>query len=489
MVDVVFVSPHLDDVALSCAGTVRNHVTRGETALVVTVFAGPLASDERVHEDDASMAVLGAEAVRLSFADAIARVAHPREIWRDVVDLPLESAVTEALAALWDARGRPAVVAPLAVGGHVDHRICHRAARALARRGARVAFYEDYPYAARAGLVEARLAEPDAPRSSRVVAADAAVRIAAVRCYRSQVPILFGSDDRMVVEIERFAAACGGERLWFNPPGGRTTMPEARTPTLFDKKNDKLRIDTIDELDGDADVSLMAFSRRLGALHLYHERFAPMMRSKESMLFTAVTDRTWPPWGLGARTVHAVCQLHQIGDRSFGVSPVLVADHDLTNIGLQAAVYKEVLEHAARIDGGDVNYLVAEGSVLADRVLRGVGFERTKDFVHDEQARYYAYRAEAKVVLAELGLEQVSTPDLLAHAIEDKVFEQNAMFHMTLQITLRPSLFGRIPGIAEIIAIDAGLSGAALPGGVDVPSPSRRIDITGLAERLRRGPR
>jgi hypothetical protein len=245
---------------------------------------------------------------------------------------------------------------------------------------------------------------------------------------------------------------------------------------MFDKRNDRLRLDVIDAIRDDVEVPLMAFTRQLGAPHLYAERLLPMAKAGESTLLLAVSDRQWPPWGLGARTVHALCQVHRIGDHSFGISPVLTLEDDLTNIGLQTALYKEALEHSARANDGDVNYLVAQGSVLGDRVLRRAGFERTEDFLLNDHARYHAYRAKAKAVLAHLGLDRYSTPDLLAHQIDEETFERNALLQSTLQLAMRPGLLASAVWRHEILVIDSPLAGAALPGGVNV---SGRVVLPG----------
>ena len=44
----VYLSPHLDDIALSCAGRIAAQVAAGELVLVVTVFSGSLEKRKRI---------------------------------------------------------------------------------------------------------------------------------------------------------------------------------------------------------------------------------------------------------------------------------------------------------------------------------------------------------------------------------------------------------------------------------------------------------
>jgi LmbE family N-acetylglucosaminyl deacetylase len=114
------------------------------------------------------------------------------------------------------------LLAPLALGDHIDHRLVRLAACLLQARGYRVLFYEDTPYAsdisAEAIEAAARLAglllktplEPLLFASPAVVEA----RIWAVHCYRSQCQ---GEDDLEILLRHARQLQSGGmpaERLW-----------------------------------------------------------------------------------------------------------------------------------------------------------------------------------------------------------------------------------------------------------------------------------
>ena len=140
---------------------------------------------------------------------------------------PSRSASPRSRAARESAR----IVAPLGVGGHVDHRIVRAAAeRAF---GPALLYYEEFPYIVwklfalrRAGISgrswRAAAASRSRPRTSRA-------RIAAIACYASQVTPLFrhpGAD--RAPASGGMSAGRGGERLWRRPD----RQSPARTPAV-----------------------------------------------------------------------------------------------------------------------------------------------------------------------------------------------------------------------------------------------------------------
>lgn len=232
----LLLSPHLDDAVLGCWS-----VLSGESPpRVVNVFAGapaprapvPLwdritgATDsaarvrERLAEDAQALAMAGCEARSLQLLDAQYR--RPGE--------PLEPQdVDRALAAaLQETPGR--VLAPAAIGGHPDHVLVRRYARLLLRHGFAVTLYADLPYCVMHGWpswVDGRDPDPrrdvdafwssflaDVPelpplRSARVTRLDdagAAAKLAALRCYETQMPALsYGGRDLLAdPEVHRY---------------------------------------------------------------------------------------------------------------------------------------------------------------------------------------------------------------------------------------------------------------------------------------------
>jgi Rps23 Pro-64 3,4-dihydroxylase Tpa1-like proline 4-hydroxylase len=246
---------------------------------------------------------------------------------------------------------------------------------------------------------------------------------------------------------------------------------------FYDDRNGATRIDLFDELSQLAQAALRAFFRRMNAPHLFDEVMVPLLDEGDSQVFAAVRDRPWPPWGLGARYVTAVCQTHLVADTTYGLSPVYVADEDLCNIGLVAAVYKEAVEYLAlSVPDAEINYLLAEGSIIADLAFRKIGFERTEDVFLTEASRYFTYRMYAKELLNSLGLDAVTPPDLLAHEVDPVILERNAFFHGTIYAGSRAEWTinsARTP--SEIIQLVRG-GHFSKPGGVPTGTGRFAVD-------------
>lgn len=232
---------------------------------------------------------------------------------------------------------------------------------------------------------------------------------------------------------------------------------------FFDNRNKSVRIDLFEELSEHALAALRSFTRRIGAPHLVDEVILPKLREGNSQLLTAVQDRPWPPWGLGARNITALCQTHLVADDSYAVSAVYVTDEDLTNIGMISAVFKEALDQLAANPRAEVCYLVGEGSTLVDHVLTKTGFTKSDDVFVTWSGRYYTYRALAGEVLKKLGLDKLSVPDLLAHDMPAAQLETNSLYHGTLYLANRAE-WALDNAISEVIGLVRG-SAAGKPGG------------------------
>jgi LmbE family N-acetylglucosaminyl deacetylase len=172
-----YISPHFDDIALSCGGLVWEQAHSGDEVVICTVTAGspdrnaplsPFAASlhqrwgvgveavaARREEDRASCSILGARPIYLSLTDCIYRndpiqgtpLYDSNKTIMGKVN-PAERKLTRALAEEMRSLFPPEaqVIAPLAIGGHVDHRLTRRAADLLRIN---LWYYADYPYTAR----------------------------------------------------------------------------------------------------------------------------------------------------------------------------------------------------------------------------------------------------------------------------------------------------------------------------------------------------
>jgi hypothetical protein len=130
------------------------------------------------------------------------------------------------------------LVCPLAIGGHVDHRLVRQALEAVTTLDQRL-YFEDFPYTERVG------AQPFPNLTTvtiELLHADIEARLTACACYRSQIPTLFhkrldiphiirrripwlvrfasiqkdleGATQRMSFAIRTQIQHTGGERYW-----------------------------------------------------------------------------------------------------------------------------------------------------------------------------------------------------------------------------------------------------------------------------------
>jgi LmbE family N-acetylglucosaminyl deacetylase len=264
----IFLSPHFDDIALSCGGTAARLAKMGARCVGVTVFAAPAPADQplsefaqRLHgewesaggvreqaindvrreEERQSMRIMGLQPIWLDFPDAPYRCgasgehlyASDRGLFGKVVPeerrelVPRIVSEIRRISAESGGRGRVRVFAPLGIGHHVDHQLVFQAARRLGPRYG-VLFYEDYPYVAREGALAARSSELDLPMEPRLAPISdlIGVKIAAIARYKSQLDVLFGSSEAMPAAVRAYAQSVAGtsgdmqlaERFWHIRP-------------------------------------------------------------------------------------------------------------------------------------------------------------------------------------------------------------------------------------------------------------------------------
>lgn len=149
----VFLSPHADDVAFSCAGLLATPTAAGVARRqLVTVFLSGPDADRRRAEDQTVAKLLGCDYRCLELPDAPDRPEVHNGLDHFMPYGPPHLGIANEIVHRLLPHLTPPLTlyAPLAVGGHIDHRIVHEAARALAYHigpALRLMFYEDLPYA------------------------------------------------------------------------------------------------------------------------------------------------------------------------------------------------------------------------------------------------------------------------------------------------------------------------------------------------------
>lgn len=243
--DTIYLSPHLDDAALSCGGQIYRQTSVGQSVLVVTIMAGdpvthPLSDfarslhqrwhlsnvaevvQARREEDAAACRILGAAFQHWVVPDCIYRL-HPGSGERlyedaDAIFGPVDETEYSLIQTLSEwfkelpAHGR--AVAPLTLGHHVDHQIVRRAAEIW--RGHDLWYYEDYPYAQWPGARQQLIADESAWQSQLVLLDGDALeaRVRAIGAFQSQVSSFFQDEADLRQQVLTYAAQVGGERLW-----------------------------------------------------------------------------------------------------------------------------------------------------------------------------------------------------------------------------------------------------------------------------------
>lgn len=262
----LFLSPHPDDVPLSCGVTLWQLVAQGERCVVYTLCDGdppnpppdtPLVNELHARwqadaepmrirraEDDAALHILGVdEVIHGLLLDCIYRTdsdgtplyaqndsfkgtVHPRDpqiALLEALTLPFTEQITH-------------LHAPAAIGTHIDHQIVRDWALKLKaqRPDVELRFYEDYPYAERAEAVDEALQvlKPlvDGLELCVQVAleAEVEVKLQALRAYESQISTFWGSIAEMDEAVTCFMRL-SGRRADIDQPAERTWIAHTTT--------------------------------------------------------------------------------------------------------------------------------------------------------------------------------------------------------------------------------------------------------------------
>jgi LmbE family N-acetylglucosaminyl deacetylase len=227
----LFISPHLDDVALSCGGYISRLTAHGEQVVIATMITADAPAEMplsrgmrwrhmvwglgntpfamRCREDAAATANLRAQYLHLGLLDAIYRhdangsplypkklvhvPVHPDDLMNYVPIIRQKFKQLLDAWVGWETR----IFCPLSLGGHVDH-ILVRSAVEGAYGSENLTYYEDYPYVTRSDSNQPQsglngIIKKWGSTTFELTPAEIEARITAVANYVSQIPILFPS--------------------------------------------------------------------------------------------------------------------------------------------------------------------------------------------------------------------------------------------------------------------------------------------------------
>ncbi|HBX68350.1 MAG TPA: hypothetical protein DEH25_02905 [Chloroflexi bacterium] len=235
----IYLSPHLDDVALSLGGLLWQQSQAGEHVAIWTICAGdPPPGDfspfaESLHarwetgdqsmptrraEDIEACRILGAEYLHFEIPDCIYRrspqsgeylYASEQDLWVPVHpdETPLIAQIATQIRALLPSQAN--LVCPLTLGNHVDHRLTRAAAEKLSIP---LMFYADYPYV----LQAENLRRLDQLKSTVTAISPEAIWAwgQAVAAHQSQISTFWRDPSQMRAAIQAYQQLMGGARLF-----------------------------------------------------------------------------------------------------------------------------------------------------------------------------------------------------------------------------------------------------------------------------------
>lgn len=248
----LFLSPHPDDIALSCGGLAYQRAQAGDEVLVFTWMAGPMPSDlcitpliqehiirwqlgpdpvpGRQAEERQAVEVLGSSVSFGSLPDALYRTDGKGNVLYPTLESlfgeinPHDPAQKYSPPAFDLVDAQTVVYVPLGVGGHVDHQLVRNIALEWLQSHPEVAvfFYEEYPYSSTgdAALQRARdgLNRPTIPVMIALTEAALNARVDSIACYKSQISSFWDSIPAMMDAVRKYTAQVGdgdyAERLW-----------------------------------------------------------------------------------------------------------------------------------------------------------------------------------------------------------------------------------------------------------------------------------
>ena len=240
----LFVSPHFDDAVLSCGGLIATV----PQATVLTIMAGhpptPLPQSpliQELHErwesgknpitirqieDKAAIHLLGAKASYMSIPDCIYRTHNNKVIYPNGDDdlfgdvHPNDPAKTqlESYDLLDNFLSVQTIVAPLAIGNHVDHQLVRDWILSLHHNKPSVSiwFYEDYPYSENSEKIYATVNDFPVQLESSVQYVDEVIvnqKCKAIAKYQSQLSTFWNGVNDMKNNIHQHMKQTGNGKI------------------------------------------------------------------------------------------------------------------------------------------------------------------------------------------------------------------------------------------------------------------------------------
>jgi LmbE family N-acetylglucosaminyl deacetylase len=243
----IYLSPHFDDVALSCGGLAWEQAQQGNRVSIWTICAGnPLAGDlspfaralherwnfdqqapyQRQQEDMQSCHRLGAEPRYFSLPDCIYRrdekTCEFMYASEEALNGPIHPGDTASIATLREELKLAlpvdaTLICPLALGNHVDHQLIRLAAEGLKQLAW---YYADFPYVSRDETQLWQLAREGWLSQVFLLSPQGLEAwIYSIQAHASQINTFWEDELAMRQAVTHYFLENGGIRLW-RPPRG-----------------------------------------------------------------------------------------------------------------------------------------------------------------------------------------------------------------------------------------------------------------------------
>jgi len=264
----IYLSPHFDDAVFSCGGIIWEQARQSNPVEVWTLFAGsprlasfspfagllhtrwqtgPDAVALRREEDRRACAIVGAQPCTFEYPDCIYRSLPETGDWviqrEEDLFIPIHPDETHLLDGWVEmaVRSIPTnanLVAPLSLGGHLDHRLTRQAAGQLAsaRTDLDLWFYADLPYVlqdpSEAGLSALTHGESLNPVEGSIREQGLTAWQEAAAAYRSQISSFWANVETMAADLRRYWVNGGGRLFHGVIPQPHHRLTESRTDDL-----------------------------------------------------------------------------------------------------------------------------------------------------------------------------------------------------------------------------------------------------------------
>ena len=239
----IYLSPHLDDAVFSCGGLIWQQQQNGDEVELWTIFAGdppgeltPFARELHARwqagedavalrraEDDAACKILGVKNWHAAYPDCIYRrnpaTHEPVIVINEDLFKPVQEGEEVLVRSVSDQLQQQVsenalVFCPLAIGGHVDHRLTRLAAE---KSGLTLAYYADFPYSKGMGLDAGALLPAGGKKVTiELEPDDIDTWIRAMAEYRSQLSSFWSSEVEMAEDVASYAQSEAGRTYWLN---------------------------------------------------------------------------------------------------------------------------------------------------------------------------------------------------------------------------------------------------------------------------------